>query len=136
MSIARTARRSPVRNILALATFVILAGCAGPTGEPDPAPAPEITGTYTLSTTIQGSPVEGRMRITGEPGDYGGYVYTDFTGELPISRVEVDGTAASLTVETPDGPASVRLDFAGDSFTGEWAAGGDGGTIRGRRVEG
>lgn len=53
---------------------------------------------------------------------------------MPISHVQVDGDRATIIAETPDGPVEIRMVFDGDAFTGSWALGGEGGTIRGRRV--
>lgn len=123
-----------MRTVLALATLAALTACAGPAAAPGPAPAPDIAGTYTLNTTVQGSAVEGRMEITGEPGAYGGSVYTDATGRLPISSVTMDGSVATIILDTTQGPVAVRIEFSGDSYAGEWSAGEESGAVRGRKV--
>jgi hypothetical protein len=124
-----------VRAVLALSTLAILVACAGRTGEPDPAPVLDISGTYTLNTVIQGSTVQGRMEITGEPGAWGGSVYTDFTGQIPIASLDMEGNRATLVLDSTQGPVTVLLTFAGDAYTGEWSSGEDGGTVEGRKVE-
>ena len=128
-----------MRAVPALATLVTLAlsaGCAGSTGESGPEPAPDIAGTYAVTTAVQGSTVEGRIEITGEPGAYEGFVYTDLTGRLAIASVVVDWPVATLVLDSSDGPVEVLLEFSGDTITGEWSTGTDGGTIEGRKVQG
>ena len=118
-----------------LPILLLLTACAGgsPAPEAEPAPA-DIRGIYSLSTMIQGSPVDGRMRITGEPGSYTGSVYTDFTGELPITEADVDGSHGRFTLNTPDGAAVLRLVFEDGSFSGDWSLGSESGRITGRKI--
>lgn len=111
---------------------LVLSGCA--TMGSEAAVETDLAGMYTLTTMIQGMSVNGQMRITGEPGAYDGAIYTDFTGELPMSSVNADGNHATIIVESPDGPVEIQLTFEGESFTGEWALGGETGNVRGRRV--
>lgn len=120
------------KSIFRVVAVLVLAGCAS-TGAPEPA-VMDMAGSYTFTTTVQGMGVNGQMRITGTPGSYKGAAYTDVTGEIPISSVEVEGSRATIVAETPDGPVEIRMVFAGDTFTGSWALGGDGGSIQGRRV--
>lgn len=122
------------RSFTALLFTLFSIGCAS-TGAPEPEPAADLAGVYTLSTTVQGMALSGRMRITGEPGAYDGAIYTDFTGEIPFSSVTVSGDRATILGETPDGPVELHLVFDGDTFTGSWVMGPEGGSIRGRRVE-
>ena len=113
--------------VLTLAACASL-GSQGPT-HVDP------VGRYTLTTTIQGTPVNGQMRIRGEPGDYDGAIYTDFTGELPFTSVTVEGNSMFMTADTPDGPVDIQVTFDGDTFAGSWALGAQGGAIQGRRID-
>ena len=124
-----------MRTKLGVLSVVLLTACAtaGGTGEAGPA-AVDPVGSYTLTAIIEGSPVRGQMRITGEPGAYGGAVYTSFTGELPIRSVTVDGNQVFITASTPDGPVDVQVTFDGDTFSGSWMMGPDTGAIEGRRV--
>jgi hypothetical protein len=119
------------KSLVVLLLAVASVGCAS--AEPEPA-APPLAGVYSFSTTVQGMPVDGQMRITGEPGDYGGSLYSQFTGELPFTSVTRSGDQVTLLANTPDGPVEIRLVFEGDTFTGDWAMGPEGGTIQGRRV--
>lgn len=104
------------------------AATAGARAELDP------VGTHSFSTTVQGAAVDGQLRITGSRGDWSGVIQTEATGELPLSSVAVDGPELRVTAETPDGPVRLRLMFSGDTFTGDWTLGADGGAIRGRRL--
>lgn len=121
--------------MFAAVVAMLVAGCASsPEVEPAPAAALDPVGTYSLSTTIQGMAVDGQMRITGTPGSYDGSAYTDTTGEIPFTRVTVDGNRVSITADSPEGPLEIRLVFDGDAFTGSWEMGTDGGSIRGQRI--
>ena len=137
------------KTLLLLTAAGLVAGCASaPADAPEPrgaaepatsavtvAPRLDPVGSYTFSTTVQGMGVDGRMRINGSPGSWSGSFYTDVTGELPLSSVEVDGQRLNLTANTPDGTVYVRMVFNGDAFTGDWTLGAEGGSLRGRRVE-
>ena len=124
-----------IRTILAAVSVGLLAACASAGSQADEGPTDvDPVGSYTLTTNIQGTPVNGQMRIRGEPGSYTGAVYTDFTGELTISSITVQGDVVFLTANTPDGPADIRITFDGDTFTGSWTLGAEGGSIQGRRV--
>lgn len=120
------------RMTIGLLAAVALTACAS-AGTDEPADIDPV-GSYALTTEIQGTMVNGRMRIRGEPGAYTGSVYTDITGQLPITSLSVEGTRVFITASTPDGPADIRLTFREDAFTGTWALGPDGGTIQGRRT--
>ena len=91
-------------------------------------------GSYSFTTTVQGTAVDGQLRITGTRGAWGGAFYTPVTGELPVSSVDVDGQVVRLTANTPDGIVHVRMIFSGDTFTGDWSLGAEGGAIRGQRT--
>lgn len=119
------------RMTLGLAAAVALTACAS-AGTDGPADIDPV-GSYTLTTEIQGTTVNGRLRIRGEPGAYTGSIYTDITGQLRITSLSVEGAQVLMTASTPDGPADIRLTFREDAFTGTWALGPDGGAIRGRR---
>lgn len=116
---------------------VFLAACASTGGQAASGPVDiDPVGSFTLNTVIQGTPVDGQMRIRGEPGSYTGAAYTNMTGELTFSSVSVDGNQVFLTAETPDGPVDIQIIFDGDTFTGTWSLGADGGAVSGRRVSG
>lgn len=134
------------RTLVLIAVSALAAGCASaPADAPmgaDPAmeaatvaPRLDPVGHYTLSTSVQGRAVDGRIRITGARGSWGGSIYTQVTGELPLSSVAVDGQEVRLTANTPDGTVHIRMLVSGDTFTGDWSLGAEGGSLRGRRVE-
>jgi hypothetical protein len=127
-----------LKNTSAFLLVIALAACAS-AGDPasaGPAAPAELdpVGSYSFSTTVQGMAVDGRLRITGSRGAWGGSLYSDVTGELPLSSVSVEGQTLRLTADTPDGTAYIRMQFSGETFTGEWTLGGDGGALSGRRV--
>lgn len=118
-------------------SVAFLAACASTGGQVASEPADvDPVGSYTLTTVIQGTPVDGQMRIRGEPGSYTGAAYTAMTGELTFSSVSVDGNQIYLTAETPDGTVDIQIMLDGDTFTGTWTLGADGGAVSGRRVSG
>ncbi|HUG42037.1 MAG TPA: hypothetical protein VMM12_16330 [Longimicrobiales bacterium] len=127
-------------SIIMLSALAAACGSApaqpGETAAPTAAARGELdpVGTYAFSTTVQGAAVDGQLRITGSRGAWGGSFYSDATGELQLSSVRVDGQELRLDADTPDGRVHVRLVFSGDTFTGDWTLGADGGALRGRRL--
>lgn len=120
----------------AIAATIALALTLGACASTPRADAPtdvDPTGTFSLSTTVQGMAVDGQMRIAGEPGAYDGSFYSDVTGEIPFTGVSVEGDRVLITADTPDGAIEIRLLFEGGAFTGSWSGENDGGTVRGRR---
>lgn len=124
-----------MRNTLVLLAGAVLTGCAG-SATADHAPTPfDPVGEYAIRTTVQGSDVTGQLHIRGEPGDYGGYVYTDLTGRMDIRRFVLDGMTAELTLDSPDDPVRMHLTFHPEgTVAGRWSLGSDGGRIEGRRI--
>lgn len=130
-----------MRKVVWIVGLGLLGACASAPEPAPPAPAAleqptevDPVGTYTFSTTVQGMAVDGQMRIGGSRGSWGGSIYSDVTGEMPISRVTVDGQQVVVLADTPDGPVRIRMMFNGESFSGDWVLGADGGTLRGRRI--
>ena len=128
-----------MRRTVGMLSLALAAACASggsPAAESAPEPGPpDPTGTYTLNTYVQDTPVNGRMRITGEAGEYSGAIYTDFTGELPFTSLEVDGSRLLITAATPDGPVDIRITLEDDAtYTGTWSLGAMSGTVQGRRL--
>lgn len=122
------------------AMFVLAAGCASAPQSPAPSTAAasmalDPVGSYVLSTNFQGQAVDGRIRIGGSPGAWSGTLYSDLTGELPLSSIRVEGQELHITADTPDGPLTAHLVFTGDTFNGDWSLGADGGALRGRRED-
>ena len=130
------------RSLSILAAILLgTVGCASPgpaardAGNPAAVAEVDPVGSYTVSTTVQGMAVDGQLRITGSRGAWGGTLYTDMTGELPLSSVGVDGQTVHLRANTSDGTLYVRMLFSGDEFTGDWSLGPEGAPLRGRRLE-
>ena len=127
-----------MRRTAGVLSLALVAACAGGSPAAESAPEPERldpTGTYTFNTYVQDTPVNGRMRIAGEAGEYSGAIYTDFTGELPITSLDVDGRLLRITASTPDGPVDIQLTLEDDAtYTGTWSLGAMTGTIQGRRL--
>ncbi|HSJ13775.1 MAG TPA: hypothetical protein VK939_05135 [Longimicrobiales bacterium] len=119
----------------------VLAACAGtpdPGAESPPAGvvALDPTGTFDFSTVVDGSPVTGTITITRVATGLGGTITSTVTDTLTIRTVSVEGSRVLVTADTPDGPLSLNMDFAGDEFTGTWALGELSGTHSGRRRTG
>ena len=106
---------------LFLMALTACASAGDPAESATPATPAELdpVGSYTFSTTVQGMAVDGQLRITGSRGAWGGSLYSDVTGELPLSSVTVDGQQVRLTADTPDGTAYIRMQFSGETFTGD-----------------
>lgn len=122
--------------------FALAAGCASTpqapastSAEAAASTALDPAGSYVLSTTVQGMAVDGQMRIDGSPGAWSGSIYTDVTGELPLSSIQVQGQELHVTAYTADGTLTARLIFSGDEFTGDWSLGAEAGSLRGRKVD-
>lgn len=138
----KTAAFLPLTLVLAACASTGDPAAAGPAASDPAADAAMVAGrldpvgAYTVTTSIQGRSVEGRLEIHGSPNAYGGSLYTAVTGPLPLSSVRVDGQTVNLTADTPDGTVYIRLLFNGpDAFTGDWTLGPEGGAIRGRRAD-
>jgi len=109
--------------------------------DPNPNPARMMDaagpmGAYDFTAQAGGQTITGIMNYTRAGGAYGGTVSINGQpGEATIESVEVDGMDVTLQLQTPDGPASMDLDFAGayDSFTGIVYIGSQAVDIRGAR---
>jgi hypothetical protein len=116
---------------LAFAGALLLAGCSHSTGgtaaAPPPAPEPpaklDPVGTYEYTTSVEGQTMIGTMTISGSPGAYSGTISSDM-GTIPMRNISVDGMELSFLGDLPDVTVSFILLFDGDSFEGEWDAGG------------
>ena len=105
---------------------------------PEPAP-PEVldpAGTYSFATIYQGEPLEGRIVIRGESGRYAGRV-TPSRGPEPVEiyTVRVDGQTLTLYGDAGNDALIVTMKFTGDSYTGTWVLGFDGGEMSGSKLE-
>ena len=91
-------------------------------------------GNYEFATEVNGSPMKGSLVINGSTGAYGGKMTSDIMPELPITSVVVDGQLVKMLADTPNGTVTIMLTFTGDTFTGNWELGGQGGNLSGKRI--
>ena len=103
---------------------------------PPPPAAVDPVGTYNFSTIFQGGPLTGRIVIRGEPGRYTGML-TPASGPGPVTiySLSVEGQTMTLFGDADGDDLIVTMTFTGDSYTGTWALGFDGGEMSGSRVK-
>jgi len=121
---------------LGLLSCLVLAACSpkAPPAPPQPPPL-DPAGNFEFVTDAQGTAVTGSIEIQkADGGGYSGWLYTSATDPLPIGSVTVEGQRVTLVGDTPDGPATLVLTFAGDAFTGSWNYAGMSGMMSGKRV--
>jgi hypothetical protein len=134
-----------MKPILAAAIALSLAACAaGTAGEAStPAGGPAAgaqaaavnpVGTFEFTTMVNGASVNGTLEVMGSPGAYTGRLRTSILPEMPVSSASVSGQEMTVLADAPDGTVTIRMTFTGDTFTGSWALGGDGGALSGRRT--
>ncbi|HEX6373878.1 MAG TPA: hypothetical protein VF006_33425 [Longimicrobium sp.] len=124
-----------MKRMLAAALVLFTAACAASAPPADP-PAPAAlnpVGVFPFTTTVDGNEVTGSVEVTGQPGAYAGVIRTSITPEIPITGVMVSGQEMVVTADTPDGPLTINMTFAGNAFTGAWALSGDTGNLSGSR---
>jgi hypothetical protein len=107
--------------------------CASAPAQPS---AVNPVGTFDFSTTVEGTAVTGTIVVTESSSGYGGTVSTNVTESAPINSVLVDGQSMTVSMQTPDGPATITLNFTGESFTGTWSYAGMSGPLTGQRRAG
>lgn len=121
---------------LAFAGALLLAGCSHSTGGTAATPPPPATldpvGTYEYTTSVEGQTMIGTMTITGSPGAYSGTISSDM-GTIPMRNISIEGMELSFLGDLPDVTVSFVLLFDGDSFEGEWDAGGMMGLMSGTK---
>jgi hypothetical protein len=121
---------------LAFAGALLLAGCSHSTGGTAAAAPPPATldpvGTYEYTTSVEGQTMIGTMTITGSPGAYSGTISSDM-GTIPMRNISIEGMELSFLGDLPDVTVSFILLFDGDSFEGEWDAGGMMGLMSGTK---
>ena len=124
-----------------LAVGLALTACSQSTGggtaaappQPEPTPTLDPTGIYDFETTVEGQPLTGTLTITGSPGAYSGSISSDMMGTVALRSFTVDGMDLMFMADMPDATVSFFLTFEGDSFTGEWDAGGMTGLMSGTK---
>lgn len=119
-------------------SLLALAACASSTNSAPAAPAvpPPVdpVGYFEFATDLEGQMVTGSIEIRQGQGGYTGVLSTSATEPIPVSSVTVAGQQVTVVSQTPDGPATLVLTFAGDTFTGSWTYAGMSGTMAGKRV--
>jgi len=118
-------------TVLPLALFV--AACSGgPPPEPPTPPPLDPVGVYDCLLDVDGMEIGATLTITGTPEAYTGTVDSDM-GLAPVSDISVDGNEMTFAVDTPEMAVFFVVVFDGDTFTGEFDAGGMGGFISGTK---
>ena len=121
--------------VLPLALFVVAcAGGASGGGAPEPPPPPEFdpAGVYDCLLYIEGMEMGATLTIEGDAGAYTGTVDTEM-GLESISDISVDGQEMTFVVDTPEMVVFFALVFDGDSVSGDFDAGGMGGSLSGTK---
>ena len=122
-----------------LAVGLVMIACSQSTGggaaaaPPQPEPTLDPVGVYDFTTSLDGQPLTGMITITGSPGSYSGSISTDMMGTVALRSFSVDGMDLMFMADLPDATVSFFLTFEGDSFTGEWDAGGMTGFMSGSK---
>jgi hypothetical protein len=94
----------------------------------------EPAGKYSAVTTVNGGPVNGTITITGKPGAYTGTFVSDALPEIPVTAVTVKGQTMTLQIETPNGAATITLNFTGAAYKGMWELAGQSGEMTGKKL--
>jgi hypothetical protein len=121
--------------LLSPLTLFALACSGGMSGAPAPEPAPpplDPTGVYDCWLDVEGMELNAVLSISGEPGAYTGTVDSEM-GPAPVSNITVDGDNMTFVVDTPDMSVFFSVVFDGDTFSGDFDAGGMGGYINGKK---
>ena len=113
-----------------LAGAVLVAGCASAPAQPR---AVDPVGVFDFSTAVEGQAVTGTLEISRSNDVLGGTLSTSVTEPIPVRAVTVEGQQMTVLADTPDGPVSMILTFAGNEFTGSWTYAGMSGTLTGVR---
>jgi len=121
------------RLMTAFPLVLLVAACsAGPPPEP-PAPPPlDPVGVYDCLLYIEGTEIGATLTIEGEAGAYTGSVNSDM-GPAPVSDITVEGDEMTFVVDTGDMVVFFAVLFEGDAISGDFDAGGMGGSISGKK---
>ena len=121
------------RLMLGLPLLFLVSACAGgPPPEPPGPPPLDPVGVYDCAVFAEGMELAATLTITGEEGAYSGSIQTDM-GPGQVSDIVVDGQNMTFIVDTGDMTVWFAVVFDGDKFTGEFDAGGMGGSISGTK---
>ena len=97
------------------------------------AAAPAIVGTWDCTTTdAEGNPVRAILTVKEEGGKLAGNVTIEDL-VAPISDTVVDGNSFRFKTTIQERTYEVQLKIAGSAFEGNWAGGGNKGSLKGTR---
>jgi len=122
-------------TVIPLALFAVACssgGSGGPPPEPAPPPPLDPTGVFDCWIAVEGMEMGAVLSISGDAGAYTGTVDSEM-GPAPVRDIVVEGDAMTFVVDTPDMSVFFSVTFDGDTFSGDFDAGGMGGTITGTR---
>lgn len=127
--------RATLTILLLLAT---VAGCAQlQFGEPEPVgPAVDPAGEYALEINEDGNWIPATLRVTGEPGDYGGEFTVASGPTFPVQGARARGNEITVEADSQGGPAVFYLSLDGGRVEGEMEIGPNRLPVRGVRGEG
>lgn len=91
-------------------------------------------GVYDFTTVVDGQTVSGTLHIEGAPGNYKGRIVTAVFPEIPIVGASVEKNVITARGSMPDGELTLRMVMEGPTdFKGNWALGGGGGEVTGKK---
>ena len=125
------------RLVNTLPMALILAACSGGMSggaPPAPPPPPELdpVGVYDCVVGAEGMEFGVTLTITGTAGEYTGSVDSEM-GPGEVSDIVINGNEMTFVVDTPDMAVFFGVVFDGDTFTGDFDAGGMAGYISGKK---
>jgi hypothetical protein len=99
-----------------------------------PAASPAPTGKYNIVADVDGEPRTATLTLSVDSAGkrLGHVVLAD--GQTHDMNVTVTGPDVMLTEASPDGDMTLKLQFHGDSLSGDWTKGDNGGTLKGSRA--
>ena len=117
--------------VFPLALFV--AACSGgPPPEPPGPPPLDPVGVYDCYVGVEGQEFGVTLTINGTAGAYTGSVDSEM-GPGQVTDITVQGNEMTFLVDTGDMAVFFSVVFDGDTFTGDFDAGGMGGYISGKK---
>ena len=118
------------RQLGLLVGLVAVMSCSARSG---PVPL-EPVGEFSFETVVDGQVADGRIVIEGSAGQYKGLVVPNW-GPPPGPIIEVTVADSEMTVVADWGGEDlvIYMTFTGDTYTGSWSMGFDGGDMTGAR---
>ena len=113
--------------------FAMLASCASLRSAQTP---PDVTGTYSYTSTAHGQPVNGTIVVTRSDSTYTVVMSTGgMTRDILFRDVTVSGNRVTATAQTPAGATvALHLTIDGQSLKGDWSLGEQGAPLTGKRA--